>query len=105
MPIIQLSNQDKLKFSEQGGFEVHVGSDMYAALSQFSGNTETQMSQFLQPASASMCIIAKGDSFDSQASSVAFSDIARCNPATPRSRVRPAGAPATGRPKAKRRSR
>jgi hypothetical protein len=91
MPIVQLSNQDKLKFSDQGGFEVHVGSDMYAALSQFSGNTEAQMSQFLQPASATMCIIAKGDSFQDQVSSVAFSDIARCNPATPGSRVRPVG--------------
>lgn len=105
-PILQLSNKDRLKFSEEGGFEVHVGSDMYAALSQLSGNTESAMSAFLQPASARMCIIAKADSFDSQASSVAFSDIARCTPATPPSRVRPVGPPATGRTlKAKRRSR
>jgi hypothetical protein len=104
MPIIQLSNEDNLDFGDEGGFEVHVGSDMYAALSQFSGNTETQMSQFLQPASASMCIIAKGDSFQDQVSSVAFSNIARCNPATPPSRVRPVVPPATRRPKTKRRS-
>jgi hypothetical protein len=96
-PIVQLSNEDNLDFGDEGGFEVHVGSDMYAALSQFNGNTETQMSQFLQPASARMCIIAKGDSFNDQASSVAFSDLARCTPATPSSHVRPVGPPATGR--------
>ena len=106
MPIIQLSNEDNLDFGDEGGFEVHVGSDMYAALSQFSGNTETQMSQFLQPASATMCIIAKGDSFQDQVSSVAFSDIARCTPTTRTLGVRPVRPPATGRtPKAKRRSR
>jgi hypothetical protein len=106
MPIVQLSNEDNLDFGDEGGFEVHVGSDMYAALSQFSGNTETQMKQFLQPASASMCIIAKGDSFDSEASSVAFSNIARCNPATSNSRVRSVGPSPTRRaPKAKRRTR
>ncbi|HEX3153645.1 MAG TPA: hypothetical protein VHV32_03425 [Candidatus Angelobacter sp.] len=106
-PIIQLSNEDNLDFWDEGGFEVHVGSDMYAALSQFSGNTEAQMSQFLQPASASMCIIANGDSFNNQASSVAFSDLARCTPATSTPpRVQPVRPPATGgTPKAKRRSR
>lgn len=106
MPIIQLSNEDNLDFGDEGGFEVHVGSDMYAALSQFSGNTEMQMNQFLQPASATMCIIASGDSFNDQASSVAFSDIARCTPATSTPRVQPVRPSATGRtPKAKRRSR
>ncbi|HEY6765112.1 MAG TPA: hypothetical protein VI386_10090 [Candidatus Sulfotelmatobacter sp.] len=106
MPIVQLSNEDNLDFGDEGGFEVHVGSDMYAALSQFSGNTEKDMTEFLQPASARMCIIAKGDSFNDQASSVAFSNIARCTPATAPSRVRPVGPPAAGRTlKAKRRSR
>lgn len=105
MPIVQLSNQDSLRFNDQGGFEVHVGRDMYAALSQFSGNTESQMSQFLQPASASMCIIHKADSFNDQASSVAFSDIARCTPA-PAARDRSLRSSAgQGRPKTKRGSR
>jgi hypothetical protein len=90
MPIVQLSNKDQLKFSDEGGFEVHVGADMYAALSQFSGNTEAAMSAFLQPASASLCIIHGGDSFDSNASSVAFSNIARCTPAPRNARVRAA---------------
>jgi hypothetical protein len=97
MPIVQLSNEDNLDFGDEGGFEVHVGSDMYAALSQFSGNTEAQMSQFLLPASARMCIIANGDSFNDQASSVAFSDLARCTPATPATRVRPGEPPVSGR--------
>jgi hypothetical protein len=85
MPIVQLSNKDQLKFNDEGGFEVHVGSDMYAALSQFK-NTEAAMNEFLQPASASVCVIHTGDSFDSNASSVAFSNIARCTPAARRVR-------------------
>jgi hypothetical protein len=105
-PFIQLSNEENLDFSDEGGFEVHVGSDMYAALSQFSGNTEAAMSQFLQPASASMCIISGADSFNDQASSVAFSDIARCTPAARASaaQTRPRSATA-GQHKVKRRSR
>jgi len=89
MPIVQLSNKDNLKFSDEGGFEVHVGADMYAALSQFNGKTEASMSEFLQPGTARLCIIASGDSFESNASSVAFSNIARCTPAARVVRRRP----------------
>ncbi len=86
-PIVQLSNKDGLKFSEEGAFEVHVGSDMYASLSSFNGATESDLNASLQPASASLCIIAPGGNFDSQASSVAFSDLARCAP-SPRAAAR-----------------
>jgi hypothetical protein len=77
--IVQLSNEENLDFSDEGGFEVHVGSEMYAALSQFNGNSEGQMIKYLQPTSARLCIINQNGSFNDEVSSVRFSDKAACN--------------------------
>jgi len=104
-PIVQLSNEENLDFGDEGGFEVHVGSDMYAALSQFSGNSESQMIRFLQPASARLCIINRNGTFDGQVSSVGFSATAKCTPALAPASVRAARV-ASGRPaRARRRAR